>query len=78
MSASEDYFARLDGAADVLWEPLWQLGLKLRPVERALLTCAPLRRLHFVHHGGGACLSTYHTHSRLQHTLGVFSLIAHF
>lgn len=70
--------ARLDGAASVLWEPLWRLCTELRPVERALLTCSPLRRLHFVHHGGGSYLGTQHTHSRLQHALGVFSLIAHF
>jgi len=74
----EGYHARLDGAANVLWEPLWRLCTKLRPVERVLLTSSPLRRLHFVHHGGGSYLSTPHTHSRLQHTLGVFSLIAHF
>jgi len=76
--AGEDYPARLDGATDTLWEPLWRLGTKLRPVERALLTCAPVRRLHFIHHGGGSWLSTQHAHSRLQHTLGVFSLVAHF
>lgn len=70
--------ARIDGPAGVLWEPLWRLRTELRPVERALLACAPVRRLHFVHHGGGAYLSTQHTHSRLQHTLGVFSLIAYF
>jgi len=74
----KDYFARLDGVAGLLWEPLWQLCVELRPVERALLTCPPLRRLHLVHHGGGSYLNTQHTHSRLQHTLGVFSLIAHF
>ncbi|MCP4538486.1 MAG: HD domain-containing protein [Chloroflexi bacterium] len=74
----KDYPARHDGADDVLWEPLWRLRTELRPVERALLTCLPLRRLHFLHHGGGSYLSTYHMHSRLQHTLGVFALIAHF
>jgi len=73
-----DYLARIDGAADVLWEPLWRLRTELRPVERALLTCPPVRRLHFVHHGGGSRLSTPHTHSRLQHVLGVFALVAHF
>ncbi len=72
------YPARHDGADDVLWEPLWRLHTELRPVERALLVSLPLRRLHFLHHGGGSYLSTYHPHSRLQHTLGVFALIAHF
>ncbi len=77
-SGESIYLARLDGAADVLWEPLWRLRTELRPVEHALLTCPPVRRLHFVHHGGGALLSTPHTHSRLQHVLGVFALVAHF
>jgi len=77
-SITEDYPARLDGVAGVLWEPLWRLRTRLRPVEQALLTCPPVRRLHFIHHGGGSRLSTPHTHSRLQHTVGVFSLIAHF
>jgi HD superfamily phosphohydrolase len=74
----KDYFARLDGAVRVLWEPLWRIRTELRPVERALLACRPLRRLHFVSHSGGSELTTHHVHSRLQHTLGVFSLMAHF
>jgi HD superfamily phosphohydrolase len=74
----ETYLARLDGASDLLWEPLWRLRTKLRPVERALLTCSPVRRLHFVRQGGGSSIATQHTHTRLQHTLGVFSLVAHF
>lgn len=78
MKVALDYLARLDGAADALWEPLWRLRTELRPVERALLTCPPVRRLHFVHHGGGSRLSTPHTHSRLQHVLGVFALVAYF
>lgn len=78
MTEQPDYLARLDGAAAVLWEPLWRIRTELRPVERALLTCEPLRRLHFVCHGGGSMLTTHHTHSRLQHTLGVFALAAHF
>lgn len=73
-----DYVARLDGSGWRLWEPLWQLELELRPVERSLLTCPALRRLHFVRHAGAAFLSTPHTYSRLQHTLGVFGLVAHF
>lgn len=72
------HIARLDGADDQLWEPLWQLRIQLRPVEQALLTTWPLRRLHFLHHSGAAYLAMPHTYSRLQHTLGVFALIAHF
>jgi HD superfamily phosphohydrolase len=72
------HIARLDGVDDQLWEPVWQLRTQLRPVERALLTTWPLRRLHFLHHGGAAYLAMPHTYSRLQHTLGVFALIVHF
>jgi HD superfamily phosphohydrolase len=78
MVEHQDYLSRLDGAAAVLWEPLWRIRTELRPVERTLLACKPMRRLHFVCHGGGSTLTTHHTHSRLQHTLGVFSLVAHF
>jgi HD superfamily phosphohydrolase len=70
--------ARLDAQAAVLWEPLWRVQIKLRPVEQALLQTWPLRRLHFIHHGGASCLSMPHTYSRLQHTLGVFALVTHF
>jgi HD superfamily phosphohydrolase len=77
-SDQEPYLARLDGATDTLWEPLWRLRTPLRPAERGLLTAKPLRRLHFVRHGGASFLSTHHVHSRLQHTLGVFALAAHF
>jgi HD superfamily phosphohydrolase len=78
MEEHDDYFARLDGTATVLWEPLWRVRTELRLVERVLLACWPLRRLHFVSHSGGSALTTHHVHSRLQHTLGVFSLVAHF
>ncbi len=70
--------ARLDGGVDVLWEPMWQIQVKLQPVERTLLTTPALRRLHFLHHGGASCLAMPHTYSRFQHVLGVFALVAHF
>lgn len=76
--AGPDYWARLDGAGGRIWEPLWQLETRLEPVEQELLGCPALRRLHFIHHAGAAYLSTPHTYSRLQHTLGVFALAAHF
>ncbi|OME92287.1 HD domain-containing protein [Paenibacillus lautus] len=37
-----------------------------------------LRRLHLVRHGGAFFINSHHTFSRLQHTLGVFALTAHF
>ena len=42
------------------------------------IRAAPYTLLHFVCHGGGSALTTHHTHSRLQHTLGVFALVAQF
>ncbi|WP_168123683.1 HD domain-containing protein [Paenibacillus sp. HB172176] len=73
-----DYRLRLDGALDELYEPLWQVTVKLHDEEKALLRCAKLRRLHMVRHGGASFINSHHTYSRLQHTLGVFALAARF
>ncbi|HZG57248.1 HD domain-containing protein [Paenibacillus sp.] len=73
-----DYRLRLDGALDEIWEPLWRLPVRLFPVEKALLRSKTVRRLHYVRHGGAFYINSHHTYSRLQHTLGVFALAAHF
>ncbi len=73
-----DTSLRIDGAASTFWEPLWHLRVDLSPLEQDLLASRPLRRLHFVAHNGASAILTAHTHSRLQHTLGVFALVAHF
>ncbi|MER5635373.1 HD domain-containing protein [Kitasatospora sp. NPDC002227] len=59
-------------------DPLWRISVRLRPVEVELLRTEPLRRLHFVTHGGASTLSTLQSYSRLEHTLGVLALVAHF
>ena len=41
----------LDG---VWWDPLWRVEVRLTPLEHALLTSWPVRRLAFVAHAGGA------------------------
>lgn len=69
---------RQDGRAGLLWSPLWRLRVELTPCERALLGTWPLRRLHFVRHNGASALAYPLTTSRLQHTLGVLALVAHF
>ena len=69
---------RLDGAEKILWEPLWKLEIPLSPLEQALLSTSPLRRLHHLAHSGSSSILTGHTQSRLQHTLGVFALVAYF
>ncbi|MFI5527399.1 HD domain-containing protein [Kitasatospora sp. NPDC051853] len=59
-------------------DPLWRVPVRLTPVEIELLRTEPLRRLHFVTHGGASTLTTLQSYSRLEHTLGVLSLAAHF
>ncbi|AZS76760.1 hypothetical protein DDE74_30755 [Streptomyces lydicus] len=59
-------------------DPLWRISVCLKPVEVALLRTEPLRRLHFVAHGGASTISTLQSYSRLEHTLGVLALVAHF
>jgi len=69
---------RQDGHKGVLWSPLWRLRISLTPVEQALLKTWPLRRLHFIHHNGASTFVYPLFVSRLQHTLGVLALVAHF
>ncbi|MFE7311554.1 HD domain-containing protein [Streptomyces sp. NPDC057555] len=66
------------GLAPVFTDPLWRISVRLNPVEVDLLRTRPLRRLHFVAHGGASTLSTLQSYSRLEHTLGVLALVAHF
>ncbi|MER7579576.1 HD domain-containing protein [Kitasatospora sp. NPDC097691] len=66
------------GLASVFTDPLWRIPVRLTPVEVDLLRTEPLRRLHFVAHGGASTLSTLQSYSRLEHTLGVLALVAHF
>ncbi|MCK7622813.1 HD domain-containing protein [Streptomyces sp. RS10V-4] len=66
------------GMPGVFTDPLWRIPVRLAPVEVALLRSAPLRRLHFIAHGGASALSTIQSYSRLEHSLGVFALVAHF
>jgi uncharacterized protein len=64
--------------ASTLYEPLWQLETPLTRLEQEILQSFPLQRLHFISHMGAARFGTPMTHSRLQHTLGVFALVAHY
>lgn len=64
-------------AAATCFEPLYRLNMPLTALERELLQSAPLRRLKHLHHFGAAALVTPVTHSRLEHTLGVWALAKH-
>lgn len=66
------------GLSPVFTDPLWRISVCLNPVEADLLHTEPLRRLHFVAHGGASTISTLQSYSRLEHTLGVLALVAHF
>ncbi|WP_211234795.1 HD domain-containing protein [Glycomyces arizonensis] len=66
------------GLGEVFTDPLWRVPVRLSPVEVDLLRTEPVRRLHFVAHGGASAVSTLQSYSRLEHTLGVLSLVAHF
>ncbi|MEW1860857.1 HD domain-containing protein [Streptomyces sp. NPDC088194] len=66
------------GLAAEFTDPLWRVPVRLTPVEVDLLRTEPLRRLHFVAHAGASTISTLQSYSRLEHTLGVLALVAHF
>lgn len=66
------------GLTSAFTDPLWRISVDLNPVEVELLRTGPLRRLHFVAHAGASTISTLQSYSRLEHTLGVLALVAHF
>lgn len=60
------------------FDPLWRITVELSPLEQALLDSWPVRRLGAISHAGAASLTTTQTYSRLEHSLGVLALVAHF
>lgn len=69
---------KLGPTHNTLWDPLWKISTKMSTVEQQLLATTVLKRLHFIHHGGASYFNTHYVHTRLQHTLGVFALVAFF
>lgn len=71
-------------AADTLgldgrwFDPLWRLEVQLSPLERELLGTPRVRRLAHIAHAGAAALTTTQTYSRLEYSLGLLALVAHF
>jgi HD superfamily phosphohydrolase len=59
-------------------DPVWRTRTVLLPAEQAILATPIVRRLHFISHAGASRLVTAQTYSRLEHTMGVFSLVCHF
>ncbi|MBD0379596.1 HD domain-containing protein [Paenibacillus sedimenti] len=61
-----------------IWEPIYRWNTTALPVEVQLFQSQPVRRLKFLHHFGASALFSPMTHSRFEHTVGVWSLAAHF
>ncbi|SMC74073.1 HD domain-containing protein [Kibdelosporangium aridum] len=59
-------------------DPMWELDVRLTPLEQQLLRTWEVRRLQFIAHGGASMLTTHQTYSRLEHSLGLFALAAYF
>ena len=66
------------GSDGTYFDPLWRLRIDLTPLEMELLRSWWVRRLQFISHAGAAAITTTQTYSRLEHSLGVFALAAHF
>lgn len=66
------------GLGGVYFDPVWRVEVVLSPLERALLESRWLRRLALVSHAGAASLTTTQSYSRLEHSLGLLALVAHF
>lgn len=65
-------------STETIWEPLYQWCALAHPVEVELFRSQPVRRLKFLHHFGASALFSPMTHSRFEHTVGVWSLTSHF
>jgi uncharacterized protein len=59
-------------------DPVWALPVSLSPVEQRLLRSPAVRRLQFITHAGAASTTTSQSYSRLDHSLGLLALTAHF
>ncbi|WP_131880262.1 HD domain-containing protein [Curtobacterium sp. PhB191] len=66
------------GNDGVFFDPLWRIEVSLTETEQRLLRTWPVRRLAFIAHAGAASITTVQTYSRLEHSLGVLALVAHF
>lgn len=66
------------GLGGTYFDPVWRVEVILSPLERALLESRPVRRLALVSHAGASSLTTTQSYSRLEHSLGLLALVAHF
>lgn len=66
------------GKSGVFHDPLWRVTVTLSALEQELLRCWWVRRLGFISHAGAAAVTTTQSYSRLEHSLGLLALVAHF
>lgn len=66
------------GTTGVFRDPMWRVSVALTPLEQDLLRCWWVRRLGFIAHAGAAAITTTQSYSRLEHSLGLLTLVAHF
>jgi uncharacterized protein len=66
------------GSSGVFQDPLWRVPVRLTALEQELLRCWWVRRLGFIAHAGAAVITTTQSYSRLEHSLGLLALVAHF
>lgn len=62
----------LDGIYD---DPMWRHRVWLTALEQDLLRCWWVRRLAFIAHAGAASLTCTQSYSRLEHSLGLLTLV---
>jgi HD superfamily phosphohydrolase len=74
----DDDVADTLGEGGVYFDPLWRISVTLTDLEQELLHTWWVRRLAFITHAGGASITTTQSYSRLEHSLGVLALVAHF
>lgn len=66
------------GRSGVYVDPVWRIAVTLTPLEQELLRTRWVRRLAFVAHAGASTIATTQSYSRLEHSLGLLALVAHF
>jgi hypothetical protein len=60
------------------FDPVWRIEVELTPLELELLDTWWVRRLAFIAHAGIASFTTTQSYTRIEHSLGVLALTAHF
>ncbi|GAA2097704.1 HD domain-containing protein [Streptomyces albiaxialis] len=66
------------GTDGVFRDPMWRVTVELSGLERELLGTWWVRRLGFVAHAGAASMAATQSYTRLEHSLGLLALTAHF